>query len=67
MIAIETTGSYVTFDVIDLGEGLPSLIEATKAIRKEMGWALAECVTAARMLISMKSINLTQTQDFTTK
>tara|TARA_B100000900_G_C20106019_1_gene523918 strand:- start:212 stop:412 length:201 start_codon:yes stop_codon:yes gene_type:complete len=61
MIAIEVTESYVTFDVIDMGEGLPSLVDATKAIRNEMGWALAECVSAARMLLSLKSINLTHT------
>lgn len=61
MIAIEVTKSYVCFDVLDLGEGLPSLIEATKAIRNEMGWGLAECVAAARMLLEMKTINLTHT------
>jgi hypothetical protein len=61
MIVIETTNCYVTFDVIDVGNGSPSLIDATKAIRNEMGWGLAECVSAARMLLSLKSINLTHT------
>jgi hypothetical protein len=44
-----------------VGNGSPSLIDATKAIRNEMGWGLAECVSAARMLLSLKSINLTHT------
>ena len=60
MIAIVRENYVSTFDVL---EGLPSLIEATRAIRKEMGWDLAECITAARMLLEMKSIDLAHCEE----
>lgn len=61
MIVIETENFLVTFDVIDTGAGLPSLVEATKAIRQTMGWGLGECLEAARILLENKSITLAKT------
>lgn len=61
MIVIEIENNSYTFDVIDTGAGLPSLVEATKAIRKQMGWGLGECLEAARLLLALKSITLCKT------
>jgi len=59
MIAIVRENYVSTFDVLkDI-----SLIGATRAIRKEMGWDLAECITAARMLLEMKSIDLAHCEE----
>lgn len=57
MIVIEIENNSYTFDVI----GTTTLVEATKAIRKQMGWGLGECLEAARLLLALKSITLCTT------
>ena len=52
MIVVEIENGNFTFDLIDLGEGLPSLVEVTKEIREQLKWPLSEAVPAARMAIN---------------
>lgn len=51
MIVVEIENGNFTFDLIDLGEGLPSLVEVVKEIRAQLKWELAVAVPAARMAI----------------
>lgn len=51
MIVVEIENGNFTFDLIDLGDGLPSLVQVTKEIKAQLGWALSEAVPAARMAI----------------
>ena len=51
MIVVEIQNGNFTFDLIDLGDGLPSLVAVAKEIRAQLGWGLAEAVPAARMAI----------------
>ena len=63
MIVVEIENGNFTFDLIDLGDGLPSLVAVAKEIREQLGWALAVAVPAARMAIEFaelgESITLT--------
>ena len=63
MIVVEIEDGKYTFDLIDLGDGLPSLVAVAKEIRAQLKWPLSEAVPAARMAIEFaelgESITLT--------
>ena len=51
MIVVEIENGNFTFDLIDLGDGLPSLVDVAKEIHAQLGWPYEDAFPAARMAV----------------